>query len=212
MEMNNILKSKIKLCFILLSVVLIALSGIFFVKYINEKNYSKRDKFITAIDINEIKVKKNIDVSNINDDDKSYFYVKKDNMNIIKLIGVRGKFGFTEDNYYANNFSYTNLYLWGDEDNILNKNLKITASNSQGNVIDIVDGFKIKKEGHAPEPSARENTTSTAVEQLNIKLSAEGTWKLSVYIDNNLIGEINIDVKKENADDFNKNIVRPSPL
>ncbi|WP_179078228.1 hypothetical protein [Clostridium pasteurianum] len=52
------MKSKIKLCFILLSVVLIALSGIFFVKYINEKNYSKRDKFITAIDINEIKVKK----------------------------------------------------------------------------------------------------------------------------------------------------------
>ena len=48
----------------------------------------------------------------------------------------------------SNNFINTTLYLWGNEGEILNKKLKITAVNNNGERIEISNLYEVTKDGH----------------------------------------------------------------
>ncbi|MBC2580074.1 hypothetical protein [Clostridium sp. DJ247] len=93
------------------------------------------------------------------------------------------------------------LYFWGNENDILNKQLKIIASNNKGDILEVPNLYKLTKEGHI-DVSSEKNTISTAREQLSIKIPTEGLWKLSVYVENKLIGEVVVNVKTKPNDDF----------
>lgn len=140
-----------------------------------------------------------------NENSKQDFFIKKDSMNIFKLIGVQGKFGLTEPLYGNNNFIYTTLYLWGNGSEILNKQLKIIAVNSSGESIEVPNLYRITKEGHGDV--TEKNTLSTARENLSIGLPKNGIWNLNIYLDNVLLGNAVMDI---NSNGNNSKI--PTPL
>lgn len=135
---------------------------------------------------------------------KQEFFIKENDMNVIKLLGVQGRFGLTEPRK-RDNFVYTTLYLWGNEKDILNKQLKIVASNSSGDNIEIPNLYKIIKDGHGDV--VEKNTLSTARENLSMRLPSDGIWNLNIYLDDTLLGNAVIDVKYTEG-----NPITPIPL
>lgn len=129
----------------------------------------------TNIDKNEIQQAKLNEYENVKQD----FLIKKDTENIIRLIGVQGKFGITEPYFYENDFVSTILYLWGYEKDILNKQLKIVATNSNGESLIIPNLYKITKDGHGDVSD--KNTISTATGYSRIQCG--GNW-------NNIVDEL----------------------
>jgi len=126
---------------------------------------------------------------------KQEFLLKLDDMHTIKLLGVKGKFGFTEQLFYVNTPGTTTLYLWGNENDLLNKQLKIIAVNNIGDTVDIPNLYKITKDGHGEV--MEENSISAAREQVTISLPKSGNWLLQVYLDDILLGNTVIDVKND---------------
>lgn len=120
------------------------------------------------------------------------FFIKKDSVNIIKLIGVKGKFGFTEPLHESNNFINTTLYLWGNEGEILNKKLKITAVNDNGERIEISNLYEVTKDGHGE--MVEKNILSTARENLSISIPQNGIWTFDIYLDEVLYGSAVINI------------------
>jgi len=121
------------------------------------------------------------------------FFINNNSMNITRLIGGNDKFGFTEPKFTSNMFVYTTLYLWGNEVNILNKQLKIVASNSNGDNLEIPDLYKVTKEGHGVV--SEKGIICTGRENLSFQLPRIGKWTFNVYLDDLLLGKAIIDIK-----------------
>lgn len=179
------LRNRLKVTVILLFSTILILAIIF---YSRDSVYSKGSKQQKVVAISKV-VKSDANKNN----SLQCFFAKSNQMNFIKLYGTKNKFGFTNEVYRTNEFTDTTLYLWGNNENILNRKLKITASNGNGNTIDIGQ-YQTSKEGHI-KTHGEKNTISTAMEELSVKIPSKGTWQLNVYIDNNLVGKINIEVE-----------------
>ncbi|MFL0245563.1 hypothetical protein [Candidatus Clostridium stratigraminis] len=183
--------------------VITFLGGTFAYSYIGKKTIVSKSSE-TADKVNSSENKKQPSQLENNKELKHYFFIKENSMNAIKLIGIQGKFGLTEPRK-QDNFVYTTLYLWGNDKDVLNKQLKIVALNSSGNHIEIPNLYKITKDGHGDV--VEKNTLSTARENLNMRLPSDGLWNLNIYLDDVLLGNAVIDIN-----DTGNNPTTPVPL
>lgn len=197
---------KSKILIITASILILTALSIMYLNFnfsTNKKDVSNSStKVINSFSSNEVTAQQKN--SNIEDSLKQSFFVKNDDSSIIRLNGFQGKFGFTEPICYQRKLVSTTLYLWGNEKDILNKQLKIQALNSNGQNLEISNLQKVTKEGHI-EYGAK-NTIATAKEHLEMELPNDGLWKLNIYLDNTLLGSTIIKVQQN---DDNSTILTP---
>lgn len=168
-------------CFLLVLSVIVVVIGIYYsnFKYVSNKNSEKRIAKINK----EIR------------DDKSVknFYVLDGESQLIQLIGQKSKFGIANKTFREKVFIDTELYLWGDKDNIIGKSLRVVGKSQDGNKIQLASIRKVSKNGHIKIPG-ESSDISVAKEQLSLKFPKMGKWNLDIYIDNKVFGKLSVNV------------------
>lgn len=124
--------------------------------------------------------------------DKKYFKVKDENGIEHELFGEKERFGFTNiepNEIKANMFFKTNILIWGSDEKVVGKNLKVIGLDSLGKKCELSNINVAKKS------RKYKLIPCTAVEELSLYFTEADVWKIYIYIDHELYGETSLKVK-----------------